>query len=40
MLAKVAGQDQPAAKKRRPEHCTKRIHPGSPGVTFLQSKVY
>ena len=26
---------QRAAKKMRPEHCTKKNHPGSPGVTLL-----
>ena len=35
MLAEVAGPDQRAAKKIRSGHCTKKIHPGSPGVTFL-----
>ena len=35
MLAEAAGPDQRAAKKMRPGHCTKKIHPGSPGVTFL-----
>ena len=35
MLAEVAGPDQRAAKKMRPGHCTKKFHPGSPGVTFL-----
>ena len=37
MLAKVARPDQWAAKKMRPRHCTKKIHPGSPGVTFLET---
>ena len=27
MLAEVAGPDQRAAKKMRPGHCTKKIHP-------------
>ena len=27
--------DQRAAKKMRLGHCTKKVHPGSPGVTFL-----
>ena len=35
MLAKAAGTDQRAAKKMRPGRCTKKIHPGSPEVTFL-----
>ena len=35
MLAEAAGPDQRAAKKMRPGHCTKKIHPGSPEVTFL-----
>ena len=35
MLAELAGPDQRAAKKMRPGHCTKKIHPWSPGVTFL-----
>ena len=35
MLAESAGPDQRAAKKMRPGHCTKKIHPGSPEVTFL-----
>ena len=35
LLAEVAGPDQRAAKKLRPGHGTKRIHPGSTGVTFL-----
>ena len=33
MLAEAAGPYQRAAKKMRPGHCTKKIHPGSPGVT-------
>ena len=33
MLAKAAGPDERAARKMRPGHCTKKIHPGSPGVT-------
>ena len=37
MLAEVAGPDQRAAKKMGPGHCTKKIHPGSPGVTFLET---
>ena len=35
MLPEVAGPDQRAAKKMRRGHCTKKIHPGSPEVTFL-----
>ena len=35
MLAEAAEPDQRAAKKMRPGHCTKKIHPGSPEVTFL-----
>ena len=35
MLAEVAGPEQRAAKKMRPGHCTKKIHPGCPGLTFL-----
>ena len=35
MLAEASGPDQRAAKKMRPGHCTKTIHPGSPEVTFL-----
>ena len=35
MIAEVAGPGQRAAKKMRPAHCTKKIHPGSPVVTFL-----
>ena len=35
MLAEAAGPDQRAAKKMRPGHCTKKFHPGGPGVTFL-----
>ena len=35
MLAEAAEPDQRATKKMRPEHCTKKIHPGSPEVTFL-----
>ena len=35
MLAEAAGPDQRAARKMRPGHCTKKIHPGSPEVTFL-----
>ena len=35
MLAEAAGPDQPAARKMRPGHCTKKIHPGSHEVTFL-----
>ena len=35
MLAEVTGPDKRAAKKMRPGHCTKKIHPGSPEVTFL-----
>ena len=35
MLAEAAGPDQHAAKKMRPGHCTKKFHPGDPGVTFL-----
>ena len=35
MLAEAAGPDQRVAKKMRPGHCTKKIHPGSPQVTFL-----
>ena len=30
----LAGPDQRAAKKMRPGHCTKKIHPGSPEVTY------
>ena len=37
MLAEVAGPDQRVAKKMRPGHYTKKIHPGSPGVTFLRT---
>ena len=37
MLAEVAEPDQRAAKKMRPGQCTKKIHPGSPGVTFLET---
>ena len=35
MLAEAAEPDQRAAKKMRPWHCTKKIHSGSPEVTFL-----
>ena len=35
MIAEVAGPGQRAAKKMRPGQCTKKIHPGSPVVTFL-----
>ena len=35
MLAEAAGPDQRAAKNMRPGHCTKKFHPGIPGVTFL-----
>ena len=35
MLAEAAGPDQHAAKKMRPGHCTKKLYPGGPGVTFL-----
>ena len=35
MLAEEAVPDQGAAKKMRPGHCTKNIHPGRPEVTFL-----
>ena len=35
MLAEAAGPDQRAVKKMKPGHCTKKIHPGSPEVTFL-----
>ena len=35
MLPEVAGPDQRVAKKMRPGHCTKNIHPGCPGLTFL-----
>ena len=35
MLAEAAGPDQSAARKMRPGHCTQKIHPGSPEVTFL-----
>ena len=31
----VAGPDQREAKKMRPGHCTKKLYPGSPEVTFL-----
>ena len=31
----LAGPDQRAAKKMRPGHCTKKIHPWSPEVPFL-----
>ena len=34
MLAEVAVPDQGAAKKMTPGRCTKKIHPGSPEVTF------
>ena len=37
MLAKVARPDQWAAKKMKSGHCTKKIHPESPGVTFLET---
>ena len=37
MLAKVAGPDQLAAKKMRPGHCTQKLHPGCPGLTFLRT---
>ena len=37
MLAEVAGPDQRAAKKMRPGYCAKKNHPGSPGVTFLET---
>ena len=35
MFAEVAGPDQRAAKKMRPGHCTRKIPPGCPGLTFL-----
>ena len=35
MLAEGAGPDQRAAKKMRLGHCTRKIHPGCPGLTFL-----
>ena len=35
MLAEAAGLDQRVARKMRPGHCTKKILPGSPEVTFL-----
>ena len=35
MLAEAAGPDQRAARKMMPGHCTKKIHPGNPEVTFL-----
>ena len=35
MLAEAAEPDQRAAKKMRPGHCTKKIHPWSPEVSFL-----
>ena len=35
MLAEAAGPDQRAARKMRLGYCTKKIHPGSPEVTFL-----
>ena len=31
----IRDRNQRAAKKMRPGHCTKKIHPGSPEVTFL-----
>ena len=34
-MFEVAGPDERAAKKMRPGHCAKKIHPGSPKVTFL-----
>ena len=37
MLAEAAGPDQRAARKMRSGHCTKKIHPGSPEVTFLET---
>ena len=37
MLAEAAGPDQCATKKMRPGHCIKKIHPGSPEVTFLRT---
>ena len=33
----LTGPDQRAAKKMRPGHCKKKIHPGSLGVTFLET---
>ena len=35
MLAEAAEPDQRAARKMRPGHYTKKIHPRSPQVTFL-----
>ena len=35
MLTKVAGPDQRLAKKMRPGHWTKKIHPSFPWLTFL-----
>ena len=35
MLAEVAGPDQRVTTKMRPGHCTKKIHPGCPELTFL-----
>ena len=35
MLAEAAGPDQRAVRKIGPGHCTKKIHPVSPEVTFL-----
>ena len=40
MLAEAAGPDQRAARKMRPGYCTKKIHPGSPEVTFLGTDTY
>ena len=35
MLAEADGPDQHAARKMRPEHCTKKLPLGSPEVTSL-----
>ena len=35
MLTEVAGPDQRLAKKMRPGHRKKKIHPGCPWLTFL-----
>ena len=39
MLAEAAGPDQRAARKMRLGYCTKKIHPGSPEVTFLGTDI-
>ena len=40
MLAEAAEPDQRAARKMRPGHCTKKIHPGSPEVGGLSGDRY